>query len=354
MTQFQHEYITSPTNTDDFHTQLVNLNEQIDRIDVTPPCVQRKRLSSSSNKSRSNNQSKINSIENLPGKGTTSKKLPTAKSRPKSNLRTPKKAAKKCYFYQQQQPTNNITSSKKKHKKPRDKRIKNTRIQQPTKNDDASLTGPPEDSFKTPQNNSNRSERMASVRSELRVLTDDAGGGQNHPVGNEVDNDLKPRSTELRWPTMVSTATSNEPKGNHVQTVKERDGEQKHVDKRIKNTRIQQPTKNFAMPILFSTSELTELPEDSFKTPQHKTRSEHIASVRSELRVLTDDAGGGLNNPVGNGVGHDSRTQSKERRRPMVFVATPREKLMVGFESVSLQLFSMFILSKVSSFLLLL
>ena len=88
MTKRQHEYVTSPTN-DDFHTQLNNINNQID--DIVPP--------SASSKTR----------KSMPGKGSNSLPTATPINNPKSAGPTPKKAAQKCYFFKQ--PKDNHSTS---------------------------------------------------------------------------------------------------------------------------------------------------------------------------------------------------------------------------------------------------
>ena len=88
MTKRQHEYVTSPTN-DDFHTQLNNINNQID--DIVPP--------SASSKTR----------KSMPGKGSNSLQTATSVNNPKSAGPTPKKAAQKCYFFKQ--PKDNHSTS---------------------------------------------------------------------------------------------------------------------------------------------------------------------------------------------------------------------------------------------------
>ena len=88
VTKKQHEYVTSPTN-DDFHTQLNNINNQID--DIVPP--------SASSKTR----------KSMPGKGSNSLQTATSVNNPKSAGPTPKKAAQKCYFFKQ--PKDNHSTS---------------------------------------------------------------------------------------------------------------------------------------------------------------------------------------------------------------------------------------------------
>ena len=86
VTKKQHEYVTSPTN-DDFHTQLNNINNQID--DIVPP--------SASSKTR----------KSMPGKGSNS--LPTATSVNDPKSAGPAFLAQKCYFFKQ--PKDNHSTS---------------------------------------------------------------------------------------------------------------------------------------------------------------------------------------------------------------------------------------------------
>ena len=129
VTKRQHEYVTSPTN-DDFHTQLNNINNQID--DIVPP--------SASSKTRNC----------MPGKGSNSLQTATSVNYPKSAGTTPKKAAQKCYFFKQ--PKDNHSTSL------------------PRKQERASVPSSaerkftlPESNFKTPHRNKSKQSSSSKV-----------------------------------------------------------------------------------------------------------------------------------------------------------------------------------------------
>jgi len=186
LTKRQHEYITSPTS-DDFHTQLDNLNDGIDSL--TPPSVPSK----------------------APSAKGTSRQLPTKTTPP-----TPKSAARKCFF-SYNNPTSlprkhtsatttassnnfktpyknsseHIQSSENEDLKPEANittHSKKKDIDIPKSSATKKLTVITEDSFKTPS--TKRSDQIRSIRDKLKVLSVE----RDAPVNDTVDE--KPRSVE--------------------------------------------------------------------------------------------------------------------------------------------------------------
>lgn len=187
----QHEYITSPTN-HDFHTQLENLNNQIDGI--TPPLgisSRRETKNGSSTKSLPGTIFKSDCINSLIGNGSASKLLPVAVPsnsyhNPMSTS-TPTSTAKKLYFFKQQPPKRSLSSDHPKKqgcpaikeveadKNPVD-RPTNTAPSQPQKQD-TTVTLDSTKKLAVIQKHVHaphidRLEQIASTRGKLHVLTD--------------------------------------------------------------------------------------------------------------------------------------------------------------------------------------
>jgi len=188
VTHDQHDYITSPANKDDFITQLDHLNDQIDKIDgITSPCVERKIRTSS---------------EKPPSDSRSSKAV---KSRKKSQLDTPEKV--QCYSNKLEKLPPLPSLDEQDEGKNVAKRNKKKQIHPPSKKSDITSTISateklreiPENELKTPHPQNNPSERMASLRNEVRRLSGNSPDGPNHQKDSAAaDDEARKRSAESR------------------------------------------------------------------------------------------------------------------------------------------------------------
>jgi len=211
LTKRQHEYITSPTS-DDFHTQLDNLNDGIDSL--TPPSVP--------SEAHNGHESGV----------ATSAKEMTHQLPTKTTPPTPKSAARKCFF------SFNNTSSMPKKPTPVTTSTSNNSFKTPHKNSSehiqssenedlkpqsAITTNPKkkdtdiskssatkklkvitEDSFKTPA--TKRSDQIRSIRDKLKVLSVE----RDAPVNDTEDQDVNSQSEEPAQPLPSSKITPKE------------------------------------------------------------------------------------------------------------------------------------------------
>ena len=148
------------------------------------------------------------------------------------------------------------------------------------------------------------------------------------------EKDIMPTATpkEVAQKCFVSNQPKNgdrtrQQKNNHsysshhimLNGEKENNGDNRQVDEQINNT-LPEPTKDDTTPLLSSSQKLSVLSEDNYKT--RRSRSEHIASIRDMLRLVTDSS----DDPkqLDDAVGNKSTPQSTECKR-----LTPREKLLM-------------------------
>lgn len=131
-------------------------------------------------------------------------------------------------------------------------------------------------------------------------------------------------------------SSSNERKKKQLPAVKESNGDKKPASKR---TNIPQPRsrKKKDRPTLSSTKstkKLEVIPENHFKTPNNRSRSEQLEMIRNKLRVLSDPSD--QKKLIDNAAANDSKKPRSAERRLMVPTAnTPEIKLMVGFSICS-------------------